>query len=64
MARVICDLPTRAMARIEKTAVHCARVAELADALDSGFQFWRFFRVAIHHFKLRQNLESIGQNRF
>jgi hypothetical protein len=29
-----------------------ADVAELADALDSKFDFCPFFRVATHHFKL------------
>jgi hypothetical protein len=31
-----------------------AHVAELADALDSGFHFCPFFQVASHHLKLRK----------
>ena len=32
-----------------------AHVAELADALDSGFHFWSFFPVAYHRLEQRQN---------
>ena len=40
------DLPGRPPPRIRMTASRCAHVAELADALDSGFHFCHFQGVA------------------
>jgi hypothetical protein len=52
-----------ATARIEKAYVYRARVAELADALDSGLHFGRFLPITLHCFNNIKTIDFITQNR-
>jgi hypothetical protein len=44
--------------------LHVAHVAELADALDSGFHFWPFFGITPRHLKTLKIIDLIGFNQF
>ncbi|HXR05364.1 MAG TPA: hypothetical protein VN836_11725 [Verrucomicrobiae bacterium] len=55
-------MPAPATARIEKAGVYRARVAELADAPDSGFHFQRFQKAALGFKKGDKPIDSIDRN--